>query len=73
MNDISIRAMQEKDWPAVAAIYEQGIVGHRATFSLEVPSYAQWDEEHHKHSRLVAQNKNGVVIGWAVIALATLT
>ena len=68
MNDISIRAMKEEDWPAVAAIYEQGIAGHRATFSLKVPTYAQWDGAHHKHSRLVAQNKNGVVIGWAVIA-----
>ena len=29
-----IRPMTEQDWPQVAAIYEQGIVSHKATFAV---------------------------------------
>ncbi len=66
--EIAIRAMTEVDWPAVAVIYQQGIAGHRATFAQEAPTYAVWDQEHHKHTRLVAQDADGTVVGWAAIA-----
>lgn len=65
--NIIIRAMTEQDWPAVAAIYGQGIAGHRATFAQEPPSYREWDREHHKHTRLVAQTADGRVVGWAAL------
>lgn len=65
--NITIRAMTEQDWPAVAAIYGQGIAGHRATFAQEPPSYGEWDREHHKHTRLVAQTADGRVVGWAAL------
>ncbi len=66
--DIIIRAMTEADWPAVAAIYEQGTASHKATFAQEAPTYAAWDAEHHKHTRLVAQTIDGVIAGWVAIA-----
>jgi phosphinothricin acetyltransferase len=65
---ITIRAMTEADWPAVAAIYKQGIISHKATFAQQAPAYADWDAEHHKHTRLVAQTAAGQVVGWVAIA-----
>lgn len=65
---IHIREMTEADWPQVAAIYEQGIVSHKATFAQEAPEYAVWDAEHHKHTRLVAETSDGRIAGWAAIA-----
>ena len=49
-----VRQMTEADWPQVAAIYEQGIVSHKATFAQKAPEYTVWDAEHHPHTRLVA-------------------
>lgn len=68
MQSITVRAMTEADWPQVAAIYEQGIAYHKATFAREAPSYAVWDAEHHKHTRLVAETTEGVIAGWVAIA-----
>lgn len=66
--NITVRMMTEDDWPAVAAIYEQGIVSHKATFAQQAPAYETWDAEHHKHTRLVAQTADGKVVGWVAIA-----
>lgn len=63
-----IRPMTEQDWPQVAAIYEQGIVSHKATFAQQAPSYETWDADHHKHTRLVAETANGIITGWVAIA-----
>jgi phosphinothricin acetyltransferase len=60
--------MTEADWPQVAAIYEQGIAHHKATFAQEAPSYEVWDAEHHKHTRLVAETPEGILAGWVAIA-----
>lgn len=65
---ITVRAMTEADWPAVAAIYEQGVASHKATFAQQAPSYEAWDQEHHKHTRLIAQTTDAQVVGWAAIA-----
>ena len=67
-SDMIVRAMTEADWPHVAAIYEQGIVSHKATFAQQAPSYETWDAEHHKHTRLVAETADGQVAGWVAIA-----
>lgn len=63
-----IRAMTEADWPQVAAIYEQGIASHKATFAQKAPDYAVWNAEHHAHTRLVAETEDGIVTGWVAIA-----
>ena len=41
-------------WPAVKAIYEEGIATGNATFQTEAPEWADWDAAHLPHSRLVA-------------------
>ena len=68
MSAVTVRAMTEADWPQVAAIYEQGIAHHKATFAQEAPSYEVWDAEHHKHTRLVAETPEGILAGWVAIA-----
>lgn len=67
-SNMIVRAMTEADWPQVAAIYEQGIVSHKATFAQQAPAYETWDAEHHKHTRLVAETAAGQVVGWVAIA-----
>ena len=63
-----VRHMTEHDWPQVVAIYEQGIVSHKATFAQKAPEYTVWDAEHHPHTRLVAETSDGVIAGWVAIA-----
>jgi L-amino acid N-acyltransferase YncA len=41
-------------WPAVKAIYEEGIATGNATFQTQAPEWANWDAAHLPHSRLVA-------------------
>lgn len=65
--EFSVRAMTAEDWTQVVTIYAQGIAGHKATFAQEAPSYQEWNEEYHEHTRLVAQTLDGKVIGWAAI------
>lgn len=62
--------MQPDDWPAVEAIYEQGIATRQATFETESPSWHDWDAGHLAEPRLVAE-QDGAVIGWAALAPAS--
>jgi L-amino acid N-acyltransferase YncA len=64
---VSIRTMQPDDWPAVSAIYAEGIISRRATFETSVPSWEVWDQSHNNECRLVANRKKGV-IGWAALS-----
>jgi len=59
--------MTERDWPAVRAIYEDGIATRVATFETEAPSWEDWDEGHLDRLRLVAE-EDGEVLGWAGLA-----
>ena len=66
-----IRKLREEDWPAVRAIYEQGIAGRNATFETEAPSWEAWDGAHLPSCRLVAEAKdpsNTVLLGWTALA-----
>ena len=58
--------MTADDWPAVRAIYEEGIVTGLATFETAVPSWEDWDETRLPHSRLVA--RTDAVVGWAALS-----
>jgi phosphinothricin acetyltransferase len=62
----TITAMREKDWPAVRAIYEEGIAGGDATFETEAPSWKAWDKAHLSEHRLVARCGDEIV-GWAAV------
>jgi arsenite methyltransferase len=65
---IRIRDMRPEDWPAVAAIYAEGIADGDATFETEVPSWEQWDAAHLAAHRHVAEHaKSGHVLGWTAV------
>lgn len=55
-------------WPAVKAIYEEGIATGHATFASEAPAWADWDRGHLAHSRLVVLDDEGVVAGFAALS-----
>jgi phosphinothricin acetyltransferase len=58
--------MRADDWPAVRAIYEDGIREGNATFETEAPTWEAWDAAH-ADIRLVAE-LDGAVVGWAAIS-----
>lgn len=60
--------MRPADWPAVAAIYAEGIAGGDATFETEVPTWERWDAAHLAEPRLVADETSGAVAGWAAVS-----
>lgn len=64
--EIQIRALGEVDWPAVRAIYLEGIATGHATFETEAPAWEAWDATHFPAPRLVAVSDEGV-IGWAAL------
>ena len=59
-------------WPAVCAIYEQGIATGNATFQTDAPTWDEWDRGHLAHSRLVAVDagygRSNEVLGWAALS-----
>jgi L-amino acid N-acyltransferase YncA len=62
---VTIEALLPADWPAVRAIYEEGLdVG---TFEELVPTWDEWDRRHLVWPRLVARD-GGEVVGWAALA-----
>lgn len=64
---VKLEPMREGDWPAVRAIYEEGIATGQATFETETPSWETWNAEHLATGRLVARNR-GQVVGWAALS-----
>lgn len=54
-------------YPAVAAIYAEGIATGHATLTTEVPTWESWDAAHLAHSRVVACTTAGEVGGWAAL------
>ena len=62
---MKIDALLPADWPAVRAIYEEGLdIG---TVEELVPTWDEWDRDHLVWPRLVAR-VNGEVLGWAALA-----
>ena len=62
---MTIDALLPADWPAVLAIYEEGLdIG---TFEELVPTWEEWDRGHLIWPRIVAR-KDGAVVGWAALA-----
>ncbi|MCA8829389.1 GNAT family N-acetyltransferase [Hymenobacter pini] len=64
---LSLAPLLPAHYPAVAAIYAEGIATGQATFSTEVPDWAAWDAAHVRHSRLVALTPTDAVAGWAAL------
>jgi L-amino acid N-acyltransferase YncA len=64
-----VEPMEPADWPAVAAIYAEGIATGAATFETAVPTWERWDAAHLPGLRLVARDPaSGAVLGWAALA-----
>lgn len=62
----SIRPFRDEDWPAVRAIYAEGIATGNATFETEPPSLERWTSTHLPDYRLVATSGDEVV-GWVAL------
>lgn len=67
MTDLVIRPLVAADWPAVEAIYREGIEGGNATFESAPPTWEQFDADKVAAPRLVAE-LDGVVVGWVAAA-----
>ncbi len=61
--DLEVRAFRDEDWPAVHAIYAEGIATGNATFETEVPAFERWQEAHPPEFRFVAA-RGREVAGW---------
>lgn len=67
MTDPDIVGMRPEHWPAVAAIYAEGIRTGNATFETTTPDWDEWARAHLKVGRLVAVD-DGRVVGWAALS-----
>jgi L-amino acid N-acyltransferase YncA len=67
MDRWTIEPLTEHHWPAVRAIFEDGIATGDATFDTAAPTWAAWDGDHLPGHRLVA-TAGGQVVGWAALA-----
>ena len=62
-----IRELRAEDWPAVEAIYAEGIATRNATFETETPTWAEFDAGRLREHRLVAVDGDRIV-GWAAFS-----
>lgn len=58
-----MRAMTSHDWPAVAAVFAEGLEDRSATFETTVPTWETWDAGHSDEHRWVA-TVDGALLGW---------
>lgn len=61
----AVRPFSSEDWPAVEAIYREGIVSGDATFEAEPPSWEDFDAGRLADLRLAAVDESGTVLAWA--------
>ena len=61
-----VRSLLPSDWPAVAAIFAEGIATGDATFETTVPAWDAWDTRHLADPRFVAEIE-GEVAGWIAV------
>lgn len=62
-----LTTLEPAHWPAVRAIYRQGITTGQATFETEVPDWDGWNAAHLPFARLAAIAA-GEIAGWAALA-----
>jgi L-amino acid N-acyltransferase YncA len=71
MDDTRIRALTEAHWPEVRRIFAEGIATGHATFESEPPTWDGFDSGRLAHSRLVAVDAGGTVLGWIAASLVS--
>ncbi len=64
---LAISPMTASDWPAVRAIYLEGIATGNATFERDAPPWDEWDAGHLPVCRLAARAESGLA-GWAALS-----
>jgi phosphinothricin acetyltransferase len=64
---VAVRPLTPRDWPAVAAIFAEGIATGHATFETAVPSWEVWDAAHLPGHRFTAELGGGVA-GWTAVS-----
>jgi L-amino acid N-acyltransferase YncA len=64
---VEIRELTAEDWPAVEAIYADGIATGDATFETRTPSWEEFDAGRLHGHRFVAV-EDGRVVGWAALS-----
>jgi L-amino acid N-acyltransferase YncA len=67
MPGVGIRELRATDWPAVSAIFGEGIESGDATLEPGIPSWLEWDAGHRSACRLVA-TRGDEVIGWTALS-----
>jgi len=65
--DVTVRALEPADWPAVRRIYGEGIATGVATFETTVPSRASLDAKWLPDHRWIAE-LDGEVVGWTALS-----
>jgi phosphinothricin acetyltransferase len=65
---ISIRPMGAGDAEAVLAIYRAGLDTGQASFETGVPAWAAFDAARLPAHRFVAEDSDGVVLGWVAVS-----
>ena len=61
-----VRALDPDDYPAVAAVFAEGIATGLATFETVAPTWEKWDADHFREHRFVAE-LDGEVVGWVAV------
>jgi L-amino acid N-acyltransferase YncA len=67
---VELRDLRVDDWPAVAAIWAEGIATGNATFETDVPAWEEFERTRLPGHRLVALEGDRV-IGWAALTPAS--
>jgi L-amino acid N-acyltransferase YncA len=62
-----INEMHSDDWEQVRRIYLEGLATCQASFETVAPTWEQWDESHHEHSRLIVSHE-GQIVAWAALS-----
>lgn len=65
---MTITGLKDIHYSSVKDIYLQGIATRNATFQTEAPSWEEWDKGHLNHSRIIAVDDQGTVMGWAALS-----
>jgi L-amino acid N-acyltransferase YncA len=63
---VEVRPLVSSDWPAVAAVFAEGIATGDATFETTVPTWEDWNAGHLPEHRFVAE-LGGEIAGWIAV------
>lgn len=64
---ITVRKMENGDWPDVCRIYRQGMETNLATFEKEIPPYDVWNKTHLPFGRFICEYENKIA-GWTALS-----